>query len=145
MQQLQETARSIGNAKAATLAWTMGVNHSVQGAETSALIVTLAAITRNMGKPGASPFSITGQCNAMGTRETGFTASMPGYRAYDNADDRAELARLWNIDESRLPTERGRAYPDIISGITEGRIKAVWIIGTNPVVSFRIGTSWSTR
>jgi anaerobic selenocysteine-containing dehydrogenase len=136
VQQLQETARAIGNAKAATLAWTMGVNHSVQGAETSALIVTLAAITGNMGKPGASPFSITGQCNAMGTRETGFTASMPGYRAYDNANDRAELARLWNIDESRLPTERGRAYPDIISGITEGRIKAVWIIGTNPVVSF---------
>lgn len=136
VQQLQETARTIGNAKAATLAWTMGVNHSVQGAETSALIVTLAAITGNMGKPGASPFSITGQCNAMGTRETGFTASMPGYRAYDNANDRAELARLWNIDESRLPTERGRAYPDIISGITEGVIKAVWIIGTNPVVSF---------
>ena len=136
VQQIQETARAIGNAKAATLAWTMGVNHSVQGAETSALIVTLAAITGNMGKPGASPFSITGQCNAMGTRETGFTASMPGYRAYDNANDRAELARLWNIDESRLPTERGRAYPDIISGITEGIIKAVWIIGTNPVVSF---------
>jgi anaerobic selenocysteine-containing dehydrogenase len=136
VEQLQQTARTIGNAKAATLAWTMGVNHSVQGAETSALIVTLAAITGNMGKPGASPFSITGQCNAMGTRETGFTASMPGYRAYDNANDRAELARLWNIDESRLPKERGRAYPDIISGITEGRIKGLWIIGTNPVVSF---------
>jgi anaerobic selenocysteine-containing dehydrogenase len=136
VEQLQQTARTIGNAKAATLAWTMGVNHSVQGAETSALIVTLAAITGNMGKPGASPFSITGQCNAMGTRETGFTASMPGYRSYDNANDRAELARLWNIDESRLPNERGRAYPDIISGITDGRIKGLWIIGTNPVVSF---------
>jgi anaerobic selenocysteine-containing dehydrogenase len=133
---LQKAARSIGTAKAATLAWTMGVNHSVQGAETSALIVTLAAITANMGKPGASPFSITGQCNAMGTRETGFTASMPGYRAFDNPTDRADLARLWNIDESRLPTARGRAYPDIISGIAAGRIKGLWIIGTNPIVSF---------
>ena len=133
---LQLAARATGNAKAATLAWTMGVNHSVQGAETSALIVTLAAITGNMGKPGASPFSITGQCNAMGTRETGFTASMPGYRAFDNAQDRAELARLWNVDESRLPTARGRAYPDIINGIAAGRIKGLWIIGTNPVVSF---------
>jgi anaerobic selenocysteine-containing dehydrogenase len=133
---LQLAARAIGTAKAATLAWTMGVNHSVQGAETSALIVTLAAITGNMGKPGASPFSITGQCNAMGTRETGFTASMPGYRAFDNPDDRADLARLWNIDESRLPTARGRAYPDIINGIAAGRIKGLWIIGTNPVVSF---------
>jgi anaerobic selenocysteine-containing dehydrogenase len=136
VEQLTLTARTIGNAKAATLAWTMGVNHSVQGAETSALIVTLAAITGNIGKPGASPFSITGQCNAMGTRETGFTKSMPGYRAYDNATDRAELAALWNIDESRLPAAPGRAYPDIISGITEGRIKGLWIIGTNPVVSF---------
>jgi anaerobic selenocysteine-containing dehydrogenase len=133
---LQLAARAIGNANAATLAWTMGVNHSVQGAETSALIVTLASITGNMGKPGASPFSITGQCNAMGTRETGFTASMPGYRAFDNPKDRADLARLWNIDESRLPTARGRAYPDIISGIAAGRIKGLWIIGTNPVVSF---------
>ena len=136
VEQVLATARAIGNAKAATLAWTMGVNHSVQGAETSALIVTLAAITGNLGKPGASPFSITGQCNAMGTRETGFTASMPGYRAFDNPQDRADLAELWNIDESRLPSTRGRAYPDIISGITEGRIKGLWIIGTNPVVSY---------
>ncbi len=133
---LHLAARAIGNANAATLAWTMGVNHSVQGAETSALIVTLAAITGNMGKPGASPFSITGQCNAMGTRETGFTASMPGYRSFDNPDDRADLARLWNINESRLPSARGRAYPDIISGIASGRIKGLWIIGTNPVVSY---------
>ena len=129
-------ARSIAAAERCTLAWTMGVNHSVQGTETVALVCALSAITGNLGRAGASPFSITGQCNAMGTRESGFTASMPGYRNYDNPDHRAELAHLWNIDEGRMPTARGRAYPDIINGIIDGRIKGLWIIATNPVVSF---------
>ena len=78
-------------------------------------------LTGNIGRPGASPFSITGQCNAMGTRETGFTASMPGYRAYDDPAARAELAELWGIDEARLPAERGRAYPDIINAVVSGQ------------------------
>src|SRR5207237_1898614 len=74
-----ETARAIGNSRT-VIAWTMGVNHSVQGTETVALLCGLAAVTGNIGRPGAAPFSITGQCNAMGTRESGFTATMPGYR-----------------------------------------------------------------
>jgi anaerobic selenocysteine-containing dehydrogenase len=133
---IRHAAQLFANAKRATCAWTMGVNHSVQGAETVALISALCAITGNIGKRGASPFSITGQCNAMGTREAGFTASMPGYRNYDDAQARQELAALWDIDEARLPTQRGRAYPDIIEGIIAGTIKALWVIGTNPVVSF---------
>jgi assimilatory nitrate reductase catalytic subunit len=133
---IEATALAIGNAERAFIAWTMGVNHSVQGTETVALINTLCLLTGNIGRPGASPFSITGQCNAMGTRESGFTASMPGYRAYDNPAHRAELAELWGVDEDRLPTARGRAYPDIINGIIDGRIKALWVIGTNPVVSY---------
>jgi assimilatory nitrate reductase catalytic subunit len=130
-----ETARAIGNSRT-VIAWTMGVNHSVQGTETVALLCGLAAVTGNLGRPGAAPFSITGQCNAMGTRETGFTATMPGYRPYDDAAARAELAALWDIPESALPTERGKAYPDIINAVVAGRIKGLWIIGTNPLVSF---------
>jgi assimilatory nitrate reductase catalytic subunit len=72
----------------------------------------------------------------MGTRETGFTASMPGYRPYDDPAARTELASLWGIDDSALPAERGKAYPDIINAVVAGRIKGLWIIGTNPVVSF---------
>ena len=130
-----ETARAIGNSRT-VVAWTMGVNHSVQGTETVALLCALAAVTGNIGRPGAAPFSITGQCNAMGTRETGFTATMPGYRPYDDPSARAELAALWGIPESMLPTERGKAYPDIINSVVAGRIKGLWIIGTNPLVSF---------
>jgi anaerobic selenocysteine-containing dehydrogenase len=133
---LRRVARAFGTAERGMVAWTMGVNHSVQGTATSALITTLCLITGNVGRPGTGPFSITGQCNAMGTRETGFTASMPGYRSYDDAEARRELAALWSIDETRLPTERGRAYPDIVNAIVNGQIKGLWVIGTNPVVSF---------
>jgi assimilatory nitrate reductase catalytic subunit len=129
-------ARALGTAERAMVAWTMGVNHSVQGTETVTLLNTLCVLTGNIGKPGAAPFSITGQCNAMGTRESGFTASMPGYRPYDDPAARSELATLWGIDEDRLPTERGRAYPDIINGVVNGRIKGLWIIATNPIVSY---------
>jgi assimilatory nitrate reductase catalytic subunit len=61
---------------------------------------------------------------------------MPGYRPYDDAAARAELAELLGIDEDRLPTERGRAYPDIVNAVVDGRIKGLWIIATNPTVSF---------
>jgi anaerobic selenocysteine-containing dehydrogenase len=134
--EVENLASLIGKAKSVCLAWTMGVNHSTQGSETVTLLNTLAAITGNIGKPGSSPFSITGQCNAMGTRETGFTASMPGYRGYDNATHRTELAELFGVDEARLPAARGKAYPDIVDGILAGSIKALWVIGTNPIVSF---------
>ncbi|MGH9273448.1 MAG: molybdopterin oxidoreductase family protein, partial [Acidimicrobiales bacterium] len=133
---IRRVARTIGGAERCLVAWSMGVNHSAQGTETVTLLNTLCVLTGNIGRPGASPFSITGQCNAMGTRETGFTASMPGYRSYDNPSHRRELAALWGIAEDRLPTERGRAYPDIVNAVMNKKVKALWIIGTNPLVSF---------
>jgi len=133
---LTAVARLVGRSPRCTLAWTMGVNHSVQGTETVTLLNTLAVLTGNIGRAGAAPFSITGQCNAMGTRETGFTASMPGYRAYDDPAARRELAALLGVGEDRLPTERGRAYPDIVNAVLSGRIKGLWVVATNPVVSF---------
>jgi anaerobic selenocysteine-containing dehydrogenase len=135
-EQIVRTAHLYGKAKAAFIGWTMGVNHSTQGAVTVTAINNLALITGNIGRAGAAPFSITGQCNAMGTRESGFTSSLPGYRKFDNPQDRADLARLWNIDVERIPTARGMAYPDIIEGAVAGTIKALWFIATNPAVSF---------
>jgi assimilatory nitrate reductase catalytic subunit len=131
-----EVARCIGGASRVLLAWTMGVNHSVQGAETVTLLNSIALVTGNIGRAGAAPLSITGQCNAMGTREAGGATSAPGYRSWDDAAARAEIAALWNVPVSTLPTERGRAYPDIIDGIIDGTIKGLWVIGTNPLVSF---------
>jgi anaerobic selenocysteine-containing dehydrogenase len=134
--QLIEVAMLYGRAHSAFIGWTMGVNHSTQGAVTVAAINNLALITGNIGRTGAAPFSITGQCNAMGTRESGFTASLPGYRKFDNPNDREDLARIWNISVDRIPAARGLAYPDIIEAAVQGRVKALWFVATNPAVSF---------
>jgi assimilatory nitrate reductase catalytic subunit len=134
--QIVQTARLYGRAKAAFIGWTMGVNHSTQGSVTVAAINNLALITGNVGRAGSAPFSITGQCNAMGTREAGFTASLPGYRKFDDAAHREELAAIWKVPVERIPTARGLAYPDIIEAANAGKIKALWFIATNPVVSF---------
>jgi assimilatory nitrate reductase catalytic subunit len=117
-------------------AWTMGINHSTQGTDAVSLINTLALITGNIGRTGAAPMSITGQCNAMGSREFSFTSSMPGYRKFDQQEDREELAGLWGLEARELPSRRGLAYPDIVDAILKGEIRALWVIATNPVLSF---------
>jgi assimilatory nitrate reductase catalytic subunit len=129
-------ARIYASAKAAFIGWTMGVNHSTKGTETVNAINNLALVTGNIGRAGASPFSITGQCNAMGTRESGFSSSLPGYRQFESEADRLELASLWHVDVEQIPARRGLAYPDIIEAAVSGKIRALWIIGTNPLVSF---------
>ena len=133
---LFKTAFLYGRAKAGFIGWTMGVNHSTLGTATVNAICNLALLTGHIGRAGASPFSITGQCNAMGTREAGFASSPPGYRKFDNAQDRADLAAIWGIDESRIPVKRGLAYPDIVEAAVAKKIRALWIIATNPLVSY---------
>jgi assimilatory nitrate reductase catalytic subunit len=133
---LYETAALYSTAKAAFIGWTMGVNHSTKGTETVNAINNLALITGNIGRAGASPFSITGQCNAMGTREAGFASSLPAYRKFESAEDREALAGIWNVPVERIPSARGLAYPDIIEAALERKIRALWIIATNPIVSF---------
>ena len=133
---LYKTAFLYGRAHAAFIGWTMGVNHSTLGTATVNALCNLALLTGNIGRAGAAPFSITGQCNAMGTREAGFTSSLPGYRKFDNAADRAELASIWGVAESSLPGKRGLAYPDIIEAVLAKQIRGLWIIATNPLVSF---------
>jgi anaerobic selenocysteine-containing dehydrogenase len=134
--QLHRTAALYASARAAFIGWTMGVNHSSKGTETVNAINNLALITGNIGRAGAAPFSITGQCNAMGTREAGGASSLPGYRQFERPADRAEIAALWNVPLERIPATRGLAYPDIIEAALDRRIRALWIIGTNPIVSF---------
>jgi anaerobic selenocysteine-containing dehydrogenase len=133
---LYKTAFLYGRARAGFIGWTMGVNHSTLGTATVNAICNLALLTGNIGRVGAAPFSITGQCNAMGSREASFTSSMPGYRKFEDADDRRDLAELWDINESRFPTKRGLAYPDIIEAALAKSIRGLWIIATNPLVSF---------
>lgn len=131
-----ELAQAVGQSKSTFFAWTMGVNHSTQGTETVNAICNLALLTGNVGRVGGTPFSITGQCNAMGSREMSFTSSLPGYRKFESESDRKELATLWGVEEHEIPSKRGLAYPDIIQGVIDGKIKGLWIIATNPLVSY---------
>lgn len=133
---LYKTAFLYGRARAGFIGWTMGVNHSTLGTATVNAICNLALLTGHIGREGAAPFSITGQCNAMGSREASFTSSMPGYRKFEDQADRAELAELWGIDQTQLPAKRGLAYPDIIEAALKKDIRGLWIIATNPLVSF---------
>lgn len=133
---VRHAAVTFGRSRRGLIAWTMGVNHSVQGTETVNMLNNLALLTGNVGRPGASPFSITGQCNAMGTREAGGTRSLPGYRKYESEEDRSQLAELWHVPLDKIPTQAGWAYPDIVEGIIDGEIRGLWVIATNPPVSY---------
>ena len=133
---LYELAKVYAGADKALSAWTMGVNQSSIGTDTVSSICNLALITGNLGRQGASPFSITGQCNAMGTREFGFTSSIPGYRNFANLQDRMDYANIVNVPLELVPTKRGYSYPQIIEAIERDEIKALWITATNPLVSF---------
>ncbi len=136
VKELYRLAKVYASADRAMSAWTMGVNQSSIGTDTVSAICNLALITGNLGKEGASPFSITGQCNAMGTREFGFTSSIPGYRNYSSKQDREEFANIIGVPIELIPTKRGYAYPEIIEAIDRGEIKALWVTATNPLVSF---------
>ncbi len=133
---LYEIARLVAGSEATLTAWTMGVNQSYMGTDTVSSIINMHLLTGQIGRPGAGPFSITGQCNAMGTRETGFTSSLPGYRNYGDAAALKEYANIVNVPEEIIPTSRGYKYAEIIDAIDRGEIKALWIVATNPLVSF---------
>ena len=133
---LYELARQYASQEAVLSAWTMGVNQSAMGTDTVSAIINLHLLTGQIGKAGAGPFSITGQCNAMGTRETGFTSSLPGYRNYGDKKAAAEYADIVKVPLDIVPTERGYKYAEILDAIDRGEIKALWVVATNPLVSF---------
>ena len=136
VKELYTLAKVYATANKAMSAWTMGVNQSSIGTDTVSAICNLALITGNLGKEGSAPMSITGQCNAMGTREFGFTSSIPGYRNYASQSDRKAFADIISVPEDLIPTARGYAYPQIIDAINRGEIKALWVVATNPLVSY---------
>ncbi|MFZ2890531.1 molybdopterin oxidoreductase family protein, partial [Sulfuricurvum sp.] len=133
---LYELARLIAGSPATLTAWTMGVNQSYMGTDTVSAIINLHLLTGQIGRPGAAPFSITGQCNAMGTRESGFTSSLPGYRNYGDVKAAEEYADIVNVPLELIPTSRGYKYGEIIEAIERDEIKALWVVATNPLVSF---------
>ena len=132
---IRHVARLFANAGAAMQIWTMGINQSTHGSDGVVGINNLALLTGNIGKPGGTSLSITGQCNAMGTREWSSCSGLPNYRLLEVPEHRAEIARFWNVDPEFFPKKRGMFQTDIYHAIESGQIKGLWLIATNPMSS----------
>ncbi len=132
---IRHVARLYAKAGAAMSIWTMGINQSTHGSDGVVAINNLNILTGNIGKPGSTSLSITGQANAMGTREWGSTTGLPGYRYLEKEKDRQEVADFWGIDAEFFPKHRGLAMTDILPAIETGQIKGLWLVATNPMTS----------
>lgn len=112
--------------------WTMGVNQSHEAVRTAQALVDLCLVTGNIGKPGTGPNSITGQMNAMGSRLYSNTSGLVGGRDFANPAHRREVSEIMGIPESSIPVAPSLAYDQILDAALEGRIKALWVVATNP-------------
>jgi len=135
-EQIQELVSAIGTGKAVSLWWTMGVNQSYEGVRLAQSLINIALITGNIGRPGTGCNSITGQCNAMGSRLFSNTTGLLGGRDFTNATHRAEVAEILSIDPERIPSEASWAYDQIMEGINRGQIKGLWVVATNTAHSW---------
>jgi len=123
-------AETIHKGKAVSFWWTMGVNQSHEATRTAQAIINLALMTGNIGKPGTGANSITGQCNAMGSRLYANVTSLFG-RDFLNAAHREEISQLLNVPAEKIPAQNSWAYDQIVQGIEDGKIKGLWIMATN--------------
>ncbi|GAB5402775.1 MAG: nitrate reductase [Aureliella sp.] len=134
--EIESTAHKIANAKAASFWWTMGVNQSYEGVRTAQAIINLALITGNIGRPGTGANSITGQCNAMGSRLWSNTTNLLGHHRFEDPQDRQHVADVLDIDVGRIPQQPSKSYDQILDGIDTGEIRGLWVIATNPAHSW---------
>lgn len=132
--QLIQAAEWFGASEAALSLYCMGLNQSSHGTDKNLALINLHLATHQIGKPGAGPFSLTGQPNAMGGREVGGMATMlAAHRDIGNAAHREEVARLWGVEA--LSARPGRPAVEMFEALRAGSIKAIWIVCTNPVHS----------
>src|SRR5229473_1026160 len=113
--------------------YSQGVNQSAQGTDKVNAIINCHLATGRIGKPGASPFSLTGQPNAMGGREVGGLANQLAAHMGFSPPDIDRVRRFWKAP--RIATHEGQKAVQMFEAIARGEIKALWVIGTNPAVS----------
>jgi anaerobic selenocysteine-containing dehydrogenase len=123
---------AIARGKAVSFWWTMGVNQGHEATRTAQAIINLALMTGNIGRPGTGANSITGQCNAMGSRLFSNTTSLLGGRSFQDTEHRRQVAEVLGIQGERIPDRDSLPYDQIVDGIDQGSIKGLWVIGTNP-------------
>ena len=130
---IRNVARALCQGRRAMQIWTMGINQSTHGSDGVVAHQQSGLITGNIGKPGGTSLSITGQCNAMGTREWSSCSGLPGYRSLENTEHREDVAEFWNVDPEFFPNQRGMYQTDICPAMETGQIKGLWLIATNPM------------
>ncbi len=129
-------AQWIGESPEFTTFWTMGLNQSTHGTWQTNAICNLHLATGKICRPGSGPFSLTGQPNAMGGREVGYLShTLPGQRAVLDPEDRATVEKIWGVPAGTIQPKPGLAAVEMFQKLEAGEVKAVWIIGTNPVAS----------
>ena len=136
VERLNFLAKTIHEGKRVSFWWTMGINQSYEGTRAAQAIINLALITGNIGRPGTGANSVTGQCNAMGSRLFSNTTSLLGGHKFSNPDHRKKVAGVLGIEESLIPHEASISYDLIIDGILKGEIRGLWILATNPAHSW---------
>ncbi|XTI71892.1 molybdopterin-dependent oxidoreductase [Acidithiobacillus sp. AC3] len=131
---LQRAAEFFATSPAVLSLWCQGLNQSAHGTDNNVALINLHLATGQIGRPGAGPFSLTGQPNAMGGRETGgMPALLPGHREIANGEDRAAIAELWGVET--LHPEPGYTAVPMFQALERGDLAAIWITCTNPVLS----------
>jgi len=132
--QLQQCAEWIGTSPSFLSLWCMGLNQSTAGSAKNSALINLHLATGQIGRPGAGPFSLTGQPNAMGGRETGSLSNLlPGHRDAANPQHREQVASYWGVEQ--LPENPGLTAIELFEQVRNGKIKALWIACTNPAQS----------
>jgi ferredoxin-nitrate reductase len=132
--ELELAAQWIGESSGFVSLWAMGLNQSVQGVEKNLALINLHLVTGRIGKPGNGPFSLTGQPNAMGGREVGGLSNLlPAHRNLAEPKHRLEVAKFWG--STGISEKPGLTATEMIDALNDGRLKAVWIACTNPLVS----------
>ncbi|WP_430787868.1 molybdopterin-dependent oxidoreductase [Actinoplanes sp. G11-F43] len=133
---IRTAAAWIGASKNWVSLWTMGLNQSTHGTWNTNALINLHLATGAICRTGGGPFSLTGQPNAMGGREMGYMGpGLPGQRSVLVPADRAFTERAWGLPGGTLRTEVGKGTIDMFEQMADGRIKACWIVCTNPVAS----------
>ena len=116
--------------------WSMGVNQRREGTAVVSGLINLHLLTGEIGKPGAGPFSLTGQPNAMGGREAGGLAHLlPGYRMVTNPDHRAEVEQAWGFAKDSIAATPGLGAWQQVEAMEQGELDLWWVAATNPLVS----------
>jgi anaerobic selenocysteine-containing dehydrogenase len=130
-EQLEKFADTIRRGRRVSFWWTMGVNQGHEATRTAQAIINLALMTGNIGRLGTGPNSITGQCNAMGSRLFSNTTNLLAGHDFLNGDDRLKVARILGLEPGRIPTQNSWAYDQIVEWIANDQIKGLWIVATN--------------